>query len=138
MFSGLYADKELRQQVYEEYRNTYNILEQEEKSYNSFIGKGEGLKQMKIDMQDIRKAQVLEVGTQLDLVSKEKAHEELEKEWRRYASGEMNIAGADDLPFNELVDKICDKMDIKDKAFFEKWLPKVEDKKIARKIGNKL
>ncbi len=137
-FPDLYADKQLRQLVYEEYRNTYNLLEQEEKSYNSLIGKGEGIKKLKINMQDIRKAQVLEVGMHLDLVSKEKAQEELEQEWHRYASSEMNIADADDLPFNELVDRICDKMDIKDKAFFEKWLPKVEDKKIARKVGNKL
>ena len=91
-----------------------------------------------IDMEGIRKAQMLEVDTQLALVSKAEAHEELEQEWRRYASQEMEIAGADDLPFEELVDKICDKMEVKHRSFFEEWLPKVEDKKISRKIRNKL
>ena len=136
-FPDLYADEELRRQVADEYRRAYYLLEQEEKAYNSFL-KGQERDDLKIDMEGIRKAQMLEVDTQLALVSKAEAHEELEQEWRRYASQEMEIAGADDLPFEELVDKICDKMEVKHRSFFEEWLPKVEDKKISRKIRNKL
>ena len=136
-FPDLYADEELRRQVADEYRQAYYLLEQEEKAYNSFL-KGQERDDLKIDMEGIRKAQMLEVDTQLALVSKEEAHEELEQEWRRYASQEMGIEGADDLPFEELVDRICDKMEMKHRSFFEEWLPKVEDKKISRKIRNKL
>lgn len=136
-FPDLYADETIRRQVADEYRQTYYLLEQEEKSYNSFL-KGQGRDDLKIDMEGIRKAQMLEVDTQLALVSKENIKEIAVTHLRSYAKQQMKMREIENLSFEELINAVYDTMGVKDISFFKAWLHNVDDIKISRKISDKI
>ena len=136
-FPDLYADEELRRQVADEYRRAYYLLEQEEKAYNSFL-KGQERDDLKIDMEGIRKAQMLEVDTQLALVSKENIKEIAVTHLRSYAKQQMKMREIENLSFEELINAVYDTMGVKDISFFKAWLHNVDDIKISRKISDKI
>ena len=122
-FPALYAQKELRLQVAEEYKRSYRWLKNEENDLQA-IG-------------DVRDAQMLRLETRLELTREEEAQKTTEELLRTYAKDNMGLKKTS-ASFEELLDWARNHMESKDIPFFTNWVKNVDNPKVSRKINGKI
>ena len=122
-FPALYAQKELRLQVAEEYKRSYRWLKNEENDLQA-IG-------------DVRDAQMLRLETRLELTREEEAQKTTEELLRTYAKDNMGLKKTS-VSFEELLDWARNHMESKDIPFFTNWVKNVDNPKVSRKINGKI
>ena len=126
-FPELYANKHIRKSLYENYRDMFlRIREEESKIYSLYERKL---------LKNIREAQIKKISSDLGIDNSENSKEEIEQQIRKYCRETFDF---EDYDFRYVWETCLDEMTAKDKPFFEVLLPQVEDEVMRKQLKKKL
>ena len=126
-FPELYANEHIRKSLYENYRDMFLRIREEESNIYS-------LDERKL-LKNIREAQIKKISSDLGIDNSENSKEEIEQQIRKYCRETFDF---EDYDFRYVWETCLDEMTAKDKPFFEVLLPQVEDEVMRKQLKKKL
>ena len=126
-FPELYANEHIRKSLYENYRDMFLRIREEESNIYS-------LDERKL-LKNIREAQIKKISSDLGIDNSENSKEEVEQQIRKYCRETFDFEDSD---FRYVWETCLDEMAAKDKPFFEVLLPQIEDEVMQKQLKKKL
>ena len=126
-FPELYANEHIRKSLYENYRDMFLRIREEESNIYS-------LDERKL-LKNIREAQIKQISSDLGIDNSENSIEEVEQQIRKYCRETFDFEDSD---FRYVWETCLDEMAAKDKPFFEVLLPQIEDEVMQKQLKKKL
>lgn len=126
-FPELYANEYIRKSLYENYRDMFLRIREEESNIYS-------LDERKL-LKNIREAQIKKISSDLGIDNSENSKEEVEQQIRKYCRETFDFEDSD---FRYVWETCLDEMAAKDKPFFEVLLPQIEDEVMQKQLKKKL
>ena len=126
-FPELYANETIRRSLYENYRDIFlRIREEESKLYS--------LEERRL-LENIRETQIKKICSDLGIENRENSKEEIEQQIRKYCKENFNFEHND---FEKVWETCIYEMATKDTPFFKLVLPQIENQEKYRKLKRQL
>lgn len=126
-FPELYANETIRRSLYENYRDIFlRIREEESKLYS--------LEERRL-LENIRETQIKKICSDLGIENRENSKEEIEQQIRKYCKENFNFEHND---FEKVWETCIYEMATKDTPFFKLVLPQIENQEKYRELKRQL
>jgi hypothetical protein len=126
-YPELFADKNLRQLVYESYEKVYIVLRNDNTANLT--------PEQKNEMQHLREMQMTNLKKELQLIDENDIKETIDTKIRRFAKDKYNYENKDE---NEVWNYCIDRMTVDDIGFFEELLPNIKNFRLYKLIDKRI